>query len=305
MQVFTGRKAPNPLALALAPTALIPVEYSFAQAQKAAQADELQSRVAEIHKAAAQARTRSRQVAIERDNAKTHVNKANFSVGDFVLVAVPKKERRHKMMAIWRGPRRDFKLDSSMVLEVDNLVKGTHSLVHISHVKLYSDADLGREVELQAVAEQVEHAVFTIRKLLDLRYEASKTEWQVLCAWRGYSDEESTWEPVCTLKWTLRTFSRSFLPSTKIKSLSLGVEPNDWALFWLAVLYIVVRLTLADSKAVLLAYYASLRLFSCSYFTYSLRSAVAQPNLLARRSRPLMSWVTYTQARPRLNLVRL
>jgi hypothetical protein len=60
-------------------------------------------------------------------------------------------------------------------------------------------------------------------------------------------------------------------------------------LFWLAVLYIVVRLTLADSKAVLPAYYASLRLFSCSYFTYILRSAVAQPNLLARRSRPLMS----------------
>jgi hypothetical protein len=60
-------------------------------------------------------------------------------------------------------------------------------------------------------------------------------------------------------------------------------------LFWLAVLYIVVQLTLADSKAVLLAYYASLKLFSCSYFTYILRSAVAQPNLLARRSRPLMS----------------
>jgi hypothetical protein len=60
-------------------------------------------------------------------------------------------------------------------------------------------------------------------------------------------------------------------------------------MFWLAVLYIVVRLTLADSKAVLLAYYASLRLFSCSYFTYILRSAVAQPNLLACRSHPLMS----------------
>jgi hypothetical protein len=84
-----------------------------------------------------------------------------------VLVAVPTKERRHKMMAIWVDPRRVVKLDSSTVLEVDNLVKGTRSLVHISHVKLYSDADLGREVELQAVVEQLEHAVFTIRKLLD------------------------------------------------------------------------------------------------------------------------------------------
>jgi hypothetical protein len=107
-------------------------------------------------------------------------------VGDFVLVAVPMKERRHKMMAIWRGPRRVVKLDSSTVFEVDNLVKGTHSLVHISHVKLYSDADQGREVELQAVAEQLEHAVFTIRKLLDFHYEASKMECQVLCV-RNYS----------------------------------------------------------------------------------------------------------------------
>jgi Chromo (CHRromatin Organisation MOdifier) domain len=72
-------------------------------------------------------------------------------------------------------------------------------LVHISHVKLYSDADLEREVELQEVAEQLEHAFFKIRKLLDLRYEASKMEWQVLCAWRGYSDEESAWELVSTL----------------------------------------------------------------------------------------------------------
>jgi hypothetical protein len=64
---------------------------------------------------------------------------------------------------------------------------------------------------------------------------------------------------------------------------------HDGNMFWLAVLYIVVRLTLADSKAVLLGYYASLRLFGCSYFTYILQSAVAQPNLLVRRSRPLMS----------------
>jgi Plant transposon protein len=75
------------------------------------------------------------------------------------------------------------------------------------------------------------------------------------------------------------------LPSRRKSS---TLETRNVPVFWLAVLYIVVRLTLADSKAVLLAYYASLRLFSCSYFTYSLRSALSQPNLLARRSRPLM-----------------
>jgi hypothetical protein len=116
MQLFTGRKGPNPLALALAPTVVILAEYSFAQAQKEAQAQKFQRRFAEIHKAAAQASTRSRQTAIERQNNNTHVNKANFLVGDFVLVSISTKERRHKMTAIWRGPRRVVKLDSSTVV---------------------------------------------------------------------------------------------------------------------------------------------------------------------------------------------
>jgi hypothetical protein len=49
-----------------------------------------------------------------------------------------------------------------------------------------------------------------------------------------------------------------------------------------------VRVTLADSNTVLLAYYESLRLFSCSYFALVSPWAVAQPNSLARRSHPLI-----------------
>jgi hypothetical protein len=86
--------------------------------------------------------------------------------------------------------------------------------------------------------------------------------------------------------------SKAIPKSREARRQSLLVAALVRLVFWLAELYIVVRLTLADSNAVLLAYYASLRLFSCSYFTYILRSAVAQPNLLARRSRPLTSWVT-------------
>jgi hypothetical protein len=62
-------------------------------------------------------------------------------------------------------------------------------------------------------------------------------------------------------------------------------------LFWLAVLYSVVRLTLADSKAVLLAYYASLRLFSCSYFTYITVGSRAAKFARAQES-PAHEWVT-------------
>jgi hypothetical protein len=55
-------------------------------------------------------------------------------------------------------------------------------------------------------------------------------------------------------------------------------------LFWLDVLGTVVRLALADSIIVLLAYSESLRLINCKYFALISPWAVAQPNSLARRS---------------------
>jgi hypothetical protein len=62
-------------------------------------------------------------------------------------------------------------------------------------------------------------------------------------------------------------------------------------MFWLAVLYIVVRLTLADSKAVLLAYYASLRLFSCSCFTY-IFGRQSRSQIARAQESPAHEWVT-------------
>jgi hypothetical protein len=96
---------------------------------------ELQTTMAKIHKDVGKASTRLRQRAIATRNQKTHVRKANFRVGDYVLVAVPRKDRRHKLMATWRGPRRVVRLESHSILEVENLVKGTSSLVQCSHLK--------------------------------------------------------------------------------------------------------------------------------------------------------------------------
>jgi Chromo (CHRromatin Organisation MOdifier) domain len=158
-----------------------------------------------------QSRARVRRQKIEAHNKKTHIKSTNFAVGDYVLVAVPKKERRHKLMAVWRGPRRIVRLDSPSTFEVENIVKGKRSIVHRSHLKLFSDSSRGQEVELEQVAEHLEHEVFTIRKFLDLHFNHDDLRHEALCAWRGYADSEATWESIDVLKIDTPAFLQKFL----------------------------------------------------------------------------------------------
>jgi hypothetical protein len=149
MRAFPGHEATDPLALALNDDLVAPKSYKFVRVQQSAKAAELQTTMAKIHKDIGQASTRLRQAAIAAHNQKTRVRKANFRVGGYVLVAVPRKDRRHKLMATWRGPRRVVRLESDSILEVENLVKGTRSLVHCSHLKHYAGKDLHQTVELE------------------------------------------------------------------------------------------------------------------------------------------------------------
>jgi hypothetical protein len=92
--------------------------------------------------------------------------------------------------------------------------------------------------------------------------------------------------------------SRCGAAAVELADVEVELERSGWtrklvretqrSLVWLVILCIVVRLTLADSNTVLLACCDSLRLFSCSYFALIWPWAVVQPNLLARRSHPLI-----------------
>jgi hypothetical protein len=72
-------------------------------------------------------------------------------------------------------------------------------------------------------------------------------------------------------------------------------------LFWLAVLCIVVRLTLADSNTVLLACYESLRLFG-KLFRIDVNMGSRAAKFVRAQESPAHMWVTWTHARLRLNL---
>jgi hypothetical protein len=55
-------------------------------------------------------------------------------------------------------------------------------------------------VELEKMSEFLEHEAFPVRKFCDLRKNVEEMTWEVLCAWRGIVDEESTWEPVAVME---------------------------------------------------------------------------------------------------------
>ena len=85
--VFTGLLEDNPLRLIVTPLDATPLEISGINASRILQATELQKASIEIHKDVSLRKTKAREVAISAQNSKTHVQKAYFSVGDYVIVA--------------------------------------------------------------------------------------------------------------------------------------------------------------------------------------------------------------------------
>ena len=64
---------------------------------------------------------------------------------------------------------------------------------------------------------QRQKVLYSIEKLLDLRYEKSLKEWQVLVKWQGFEDFEDSWEPVKSLKKDIPRLLETFLEEIERK----------------------------------------------------------------------------------------
>ncbi len=63
----------------------------------------------------------------------------NFEKGDFVLVAIPKTTKDHKLLARWRGPYRIVEAISRWEFNVQHLVTKEITTVHIRRMRYYAD----------------------------------------------------------------------------------------------------------------------------------------------------------------------
>jgi hypothetical protein len=98
LTVFTGHARATPLSL----TNLRPIanhSLSFIKAQQLAESIKLANQVEKIHKEVSEKVSRQRRKQMEAQNAYTHLVQPNFSPGDFVLKAEPRRSQ-HKLILV-------------------------------------------------------------------------------------------------------------------------------------------------------------------------------------------------------------
>jgi hypothetical protein len=95
-----------------------------------------------MHKKVWESSSTKREAKQTRMAAKA--TRPNFSVGDFVLVAVDHQKKIPKLMPRWTGPYRITRTINEWVYEVHHLVTKKLSEIHCSCLQFYSDDKLNR-----------------------------------------------------------------------------------------------------------------------------------------------------------------
>jgi hypothetical protein len=120
----------------------------------------------------------------------------NFSVGDFVLVAIVSKRQR-KLHAKWRGPYRVVRCISSHIYECEDLVLNIRIQVHVRRIKFFASSDMDVSIPLlDIISSQDNWATdFYPETILDFMVDSGQKLY-LRIKWLGFSELESTWEPV-------------------------------------------------------------------------------------------------------------
>jgi hypothetical protein len=147
----------------------------------------------ELHKKVIPLREETR----KRNRRNLHVVKpVNFAVGDFVLVAIVSKKAR-KLHATWRGPYRVLKEINSHVYECEDLTLNITINVHVRRMKFFANCDLDVTVPLlEEIHAQDTWITTAIPECVLDSIQDDTNHVFVRVKWMGFSELESTWEPI-------------------------------------------------------------------------------------------------------------
>ena len=145
-----------------------------------------------------------------------------FAVGAYVLVARERKQGiTPKLVNTWTGPWRVVTAATEHVYGVKNIVSGEVRDVHVARMRFYAD----RYLDLTAERKDVFQHTFTqgyveMTDVLELA-EADDRTYIVPVDWKGFEEDERTWEPVENI-WRdapefLQGKLREMRPSAKVR----------------------------------------------------------------------------------------
>jgi hypothetical protein len=137
-----------------------------------------------------------RQLAQRNRVMKNNHIPVNFTVGDFVVVAIVRK-KQHKLQASWKGPYRVKSCISSHVYECEDLLGGKHLIVHVRRMKFFASSDLNVTIPLMELirSQDTWATEYVPEYILDSNVESTG----LICVkvkWLGFDAVESTWESI-------------------------------------------------------------------------------------------------------------
>jgi hypothetical protein len=192
MQVFTGHSETTQLAWMLKDNVPVNAPLGFIIARKLVDVEKMSKAMTEIHAQVAEKATRDRNAAIQKHNDKKHVWSPNFQVGYYVLVVERRKSGTSKLQVKWKRSRRVTSVESGYVFVVENLLKKELKAAHAKRLRFYKDKELNVTAELAHAAEQKEHQLYVVSKILDARYNKQDIFHVLLVSWRGFPVGEDT-----------------------------------------------------------------------------------------------------------------
>lgn len=145
MEVMTGIRARRLLVEVMTEQVRAPLTLDRADAERLCDLPKLQEALHMMHKEVEEFVESRRQRAIEAHNAATNIVVPRFHVGDFVVVAKPKRPP-HKLSFTWCGPGRVITVKSPAVCVVQDLVTNKTETVHVALMRKYCGGLDNKEV---------------------------------------------------------------------------------------------------------------------------------------------------------------
>ena len=221
VELFTSHPPMDPLQMV---TAKAPSFKAFSlqelQESKLHNFATVQASLEDMHKAAADVKSRRRQAESVRRSQSTDM--ANFEIGDYVLYANVWAQSKNKLLTKWNGPAQVVETISPWIYKIRNIITQAEREDHASRLKFYSDKNLNVTTAFKnMVAHNSEGHV--VEKIVDHTRQGTTVVFNV--KWRGLDMAENTWEPFERLYEDIPAVIKNYIKSrpndTVLKSLQV------------------------------------------------------------------------------------
>jgi hypothetical protein len=225
--VMTGLQPDSPLAeIFKGPKKTQILQNSVAPGEFQKHLEELRFALNDMHKAVSESSEKQR---TRKKQQKTYRRIPNFGIGDYVLVGVPEpaKMTGRKLFLKWRGPYRVTETKDNYVFEVENILDHGRRWVHGDRIRLYSDNNLNVTEEMK---KQFAHdnESYEVENFHACRLNPESGQLELLVEWKGFNEEDNSWEPLKNLVEDVPELVRKFAKKQKTEESAYAEKIEDF-----------------------------------------------------------------------------